>query len=66
MPAPRRSCLERLDRQEARMFNTRAAMNWDVPFVRSSRTGSNEIAGLVEKPENWKKVYAIGYQELQL
>src|SRR5436190_4929809 len=47
---------------EARMFNTRATMNWDVPFVGHPSLASGEIAGLVEKPENWKKVYAIGYK----
>jgi len=47
---------------EARMFNTRAAMNWDVPFAGHPSLASGEIAGLVEKPENWKKVYAIGYK----
>ena len=47
---------------EARMFNTRATMNWDVPFVGHPSMASGEIAGLVEKPENWKKVYAIGYK----
>src|SRR6201747_1427382 len=47
---------------DARMFNTRAAMNWDVAFVGHPSLASGEIAGLVEKPENWKKVYAIGYK----
>src|ERR1700753_2070441 len=47
---------------EARMFNVRATMNWDVPFVGHPSLASGEIAGLVEKPENWKKVYAIGYK----
>jgi branched-chain amino acid transport system substrate-binding protein len=47
---------------EARMFNTRAAMNWDVAFAGHPSLASGEIAGLVEKPENWKKVYAIGYK----
>src|ERR1700677_2024974 len=47
---------------EARMFNTRAAMNWDVAFVGHPSMASGELAGLVEKPENWKKVYAIGYK----
>src|ERR1700678_263760 len=47
---------------EARMFNTRAAMNWDVPFVGHPSMASGELAGLVEKPSNWKKVYAIGYK----
>jgi branched-chain amino acid transport system substrate-binding protein len=47
---------------EARMFNTRAAMNWEVSFVGHPSMSSGEIAGLVEKPANWKKVYAIGYK----
>ena len=47
---------------EARMFNTRAALNWDVPFAGHPSLASGELAGLVEKPENWKKVYAIGYK----
>ena len=47
---------------EGRMFNTRATMNWNVPFVGHPSMSSGEIAGLVEKPENWKKVYAIGYK----
>src|SRR6202030_535044 len=47
---------------EARMFNTRAAMNWDIAFVGHPSMASGELAGLVEKPENWKKVYAIGYK----
>jgi branched-chain amino acid transport system substrate-binding protein len=49
---------------EARMFNVRAAMNWDVPFVGHPSLASGEIAGLVEKPANWKKVYAIGYKSV--
>src|ERR1700744_1509449 len=47
---------------EARMFNVRATMGWDLPFVGHPSLASGEIAGLVEKPENWKKVYAIGYK----
>lgn len=47
---------------EARMFNTRAALNWDVPFVGHPSLASGDIGGLIEKPENWKKVYAIGYK----
>jgi branched-chain amino acid transport system substrate-binding protein len=47
---------------EARMFNTRAAMNWDISFVGHPSLASGEIAGLVEKPANWEKVYAIGYK----
>ncbi|MET0676337.1 MAG: ABC transporter substrate-binding protein [Bradyrhizobium sp.] len=47
---------------EARMFNTRAALNWDVPFVGHPSMASGELASLIEKPANWKKVYAIGYK----
>ena len=47
---------------EARLFNTRAAMGWDVAFVGHPSLASGELASLVEKPENWKKVYAIGYK----
>jgi branched-chain amino acid transport system substrate-binding protein len=47
---------------DARLFNTRAAMGWDVAFVGHPSMSSGEIAKLVEKPENWKKVYAVGYR----
>jgi len=47
---------------DARMFNTRATMGWDVPFVGHPSMSSGEIGKLVEKPANWEKVYAIGYR----
>lgn len=47
---------------DARLFNTRANMGWDVAFVGHPSMSSGEIARLVEKPENWKKVYAVGYR----
>jgi branched-chain amino acid transport system substrate-binding protein len=47
---------------EARMFNTRATMNWDVAFVGHPSLASGDIAGLIEKPANWDKVYAVGYK----
>src|SRR3979490_1783757 len=47
---------------EARMFNVRPAMNWDVPFVGHPSRAWGKLAGLVENPANWKKVYAIGYK----
>jgi branched-chain amino acid transport system substrate-binding protein len=37
-------------------------MKWDVPFVGHPSLASGDIAGLIEKPENWNKVYAIGYK----
>jgi branched-chain amino acid transport system substrate-binding protein len=49
---------------DARMFNTRAAMKWDVAFVGHPSLASGEIAGLVEKPANWEKVYCIGYKSV--
>ena len=47
---------------EARMFNTRAKMGWDVPFVGHPSLSSGEIAKLIDKPANWDKVYAVGYK----
>src|SRR3954471_5004860 len=47
---------------EARMFNTRAAMGWDVPFVGHPSMSSGDVGNLVEKKANWEKVYAIGYR----
>lgn len=47
---------------EARLFNARGTMGWDVPFVGHPAMGSGEIGGLVAKPEYWEKVYMIGYR----
>ena len=47
---------------EARLFNTRATLKWDVPFVGHPAMGSGEVGNLVSKPENWDKVYIIGYR----
>jgi branched-chain amino acid transport system substrate-binding protein len=47
---------------DARLFNTRAAMGWDVPFVGHPSMSSGEIGNLVDKKANWEKVYAIGYR----
>ncbi|MDR3533562.1 MAG: ABC transporter substrate-binding protein [Rhodopila sp.] len=45
-----------------RLLNTRAKMAWDVPFIGHPSLASGEIAQLLDKPENWKKVYAVGYR----
>jgi branched-chain amino acid transport system substrate-binding protein len=37
-------------------------MGWDVPFVGHPAMGSGEVGQLVTKPENWDKVYIIGYK----
>ncbi|KAA2212217.1 ABC transporter substrate-binding protein [Teichococcus oryzae] len=47
---------------DARLFNTRASLGWDVPFVGHPSMASGEIAGLLARPANWEKVYAIGYR----
>ena len=46
----------------ARLLNTRAKMGWDVPFIGHPALSSGEIASLLDKPDNWKKVYCIGYR----
>jgi branched-chain amino acid transport system substrate-binding protein len=46
----------------ARLFNTRAAMDWDVPFVGHPSMSSGDVSKLVDRPDNWKKVYAVGYR----
>ncbi len=33
-----------------------------MPFVGHPSLASGDIGGLIEKPDNWKKVYAIGYK----
>jgi branched-chain amino acid transport system substrate-binding protein len=47
---------------DARLFNTRATIGWDVPFVGHPSMSSGEIGNLVDKKANWEKVYAIGYR----
>lgn len=46
----------------ARMMNARAALGWDVPIVGHPAMGTGEIGKLVAKPENWEKVYIVGYK----
>ncbi len=46
----------------SRLMNTRATMNWDVPIVGHPSLGSGDIRNLLDKPENWEKVYMVGYQ----
>jgi len=47
---------------EARLFNARDTLHWDVPFVGHPAMGTGDIKGLVSKPANWDKVYIIGYR----
>lgn len=46
----------------ARLFNARAHVGWDVDFVGHPSMSSGQIMELLEKPENWNKVYAVGYR----
>jgi branched-chain amino acid transport system substrate-binding protein len=45
-----------------RLLNTRAKMGWDVPFIGHPSLAAGEVGQLIEKPEYWKKVYAVGYR----
>lgn len=47
---------------EARLFNARGEMGWDVVFAGHPSMASGEIRGLLTKPQNWDKVYAVGYR----
>jgi branched-chain amino acid transport system substrate-binding protein len=48
---------------DARLFNTRANMGWDLPFVGHPSMGSGEVAKLLDKPANWDKVYIVGFKD---
>ena len=46
----------------ARMLNTRGDMGWNVPCIGHPSLASGDIAKLLEKPEYWQQVYAVGYR----
>jgi branched-chain amino acid transport system substrate-binding protein len=46
----------------SRIINGRSQMGWDVPIVGHPTLGSGEVKALMAKPENWEKVYAVGYK----
>jgi branched-chain amino acid transport system substrate-binding protein len=46
----------------ARILNTRGAMGWDVPVVGQTTLGSGQTKALLEKPENWNKVYSNNFR----
>ena len=50
----------------ARLMNTRGDLGWDVPMVGHPAMGTGNVKSLLKKPENWNKVYIVGYRELQL
>lgn len=46
----------------SRILNTRGAMGWDVPVVGQTTLGSGQTKALLEKPENWNKVYSNNFR----
>src|SRR5262245_54858772 len=46
----------------SRILNTRGAMGWDVPVVGQTTLGSGQTKALLEKPENWSKVYSNNFR----
>jgi len=48
----------------ARIINTRADLNWDVPIVGQTTLGSGQTKALLAKPENWEKVYPNNFRNL--
>lgn len=51
---------------EARMMNVRATLDWDVAFIGHPAMGSGEVGQLVTKPENWSKVYILGFRNCSI
>ena len=47
----------------ARLLNTRAQMGWDVPVIGQTTLGSGQTKALLEKPENWNKVYSNNFRQ---
>ncbi|MFO1082740.1 MAG: ABC transporter substrate-binding protein, partial [Reyranellaceae bacterium] len=48
----------------ARILNTRGAMAWDIPVVGQTTLGSGQTKALLEKPENWNKVYSNNFRKV--
>lgn len=48
----------------ARIINTRAELNWDVPIVGQTTLGSGQTKALLAKPEFWDKVYPNNFRNL--
>jgi len=46
----------------ARILNARGAMAWDVPVVGQTTLGSGQTKALLDKPENWAKVYSNNFK----
>jgi branched-chain amino acid transport system substrate-binding protein len=48
----------------ARIINTRAELNWDVPIVGQTTLGSGQTKALLTKPEYWEKVYPNNFRNI--
>ena len=48
----------------ARIINTRAELNWDIPIVGQTTLGSGQTKALLAKPEYWEKVYPNNFRNL--
>lgn len=46
----------------SRLMNARGDMGWDVPMIGHPAMGAGSVKALLKKPENWDKVYIIGYR----
>ena len=48
----------------SRILNARGAMGWDVPVVGQTTLGSGQTKALLEKPQNWNKVYSNNFRQV--
>ena len=48
----------------ARIINTRAELDWDVPICGQTTLGSGQTKALLGKPEFWNKVYPNNFRNL--
>ena len=48
----------------SRILNVRAAMGWDVPVAGQPTLGSGQTRALLDRPENWEKVYQTNFRNL--
>lgn len=46
----------------SRILNKRAEMNWDVPVAGQTTLGSGQTKALLDRPENWEKVYQNNFR----
>jgi branched-chain amino acid transport system substrate-binding protein len=46
----------------SRILNKRAQMDWDVPVAGQTTLGSGQTKALLDRPENWEKVYQNNFR----